>query len=249
MSLSVLHIVVAALMTFLGSTVLGSVGFGMGMTATPVMLLVLDPQTVVIVVNTVSLAVFGLIIFQDRAQLPVREMMPVSIAGLLGVPVGVLFLDAASASFLRVSITVVIIFLAISVAFKVRGPLPRSDLVGPPVGFIVGVLLTSLAIGGPLMALFLLTRDWSRDAVRTSLALYFLAVEGSGVVGYAVAGMFTLERIVLVLAVTVPVLMGFGLATVLVRRMNERIFRNAVVVVIIGTSVMVLAREVLRLGV
>ena len=234
-------------MLLLGSTVLSTVGFGIGMSTTPVLLLFLDPQTVVVTVNTVSLALFVLIMFQARTELRVRAMAPMSIAGLLGVPVGVFILGSAGAGVLRVSITAVIILLALAVTFNIRGPIPRSDLAGLAVGFVVGVLLTSLGIGGPLMALFLLTRNWPRQAVRSSLSLYFLVVEFSGVVGYGVAGMFTPERISLILVVAGPVLLGFALATVLVGRMNERVFRHAVVGVIIATSLMVLGREVVRL--
>ena len=246
-SLSILEIAVAVVMLFAGSTVLSTVGFGIGMTTTPVLLLLLEPQTVVVVVNTVSLALFVLIIRQTRGHVSARETAPLGVAGLLGVPVGVFILSEASASALRISITALIILLTLAVVFNLRGPIPRSNLVGPVVAFVVAVLLTSLGIGGPLMALFLLTRGWTPQAVRGSLALYFLAVEAAGVVGYGVAGLYTTERIALIAVVTLPVLLGFGLATILVRRMNERVFQHAVVVVILTTSLMVLTREILRL--
>ena len=246
-SLSLLQLSVAAATLFAGSTVLSTVGFGIGMTTTPVLLLVLDPRTVVVTVNTVSLALFVLILFQTRGSLPLREIAPGSVAGVLGVPVGVFFLSSASASLLRISITALIILLTIPVVLNVRRTVPQPALVGLAVGFVVGVMLTSLGIGGPLMALFLLARDRPRHAVRASLSFYFLLVELSGVIGYGVIGLFTPERIVLVLIVTVPVLLGFGVATVLVRMMNERVFRNAVVAVILTTSAMVLGREVIRL--
>ena len=246
-SLSALELAISALMMFAGSTVLSTVGFGIGMATTPVLLLVLEPQTVVVVVNTVSLSLFVLIIYQSRSYLRTKAMGPIIAAGLLGVPVGVFILSSASASALRISITGLIILLTAAVVFNVRGPIPRARAVGPAVGFLVAVPLTSLGIGGPLLALFLLNQDWPRHSVRASLALYFLAVEFTGVVGYGVAGLFTTERIGLILVVAVPVLLGFSLATVLVRRMNERVFQHAVVAVILTTSLMVLGREALRL--
>ena len=74
---------VAAAMMFAGSTVLSTVGFGIGVATAPVLLLVLDPQTVVITVNTASLVLFVLLILQTRAHLSVRDVMPMAIAGLL----------------------------------------------------------------------------------------------------------------------------------------------------------------------
>ncbi len=242
-SLSVLELAVAVVMLFAGSTVLSTVGFGIGMTTTPVLLLLLEPQTVVVVVNTVSLVLFVLIIRQTRGHVSARETTPLAVAGLLGVPVGVFILSEASPSALRISITALIILLTLAVVLNLRGPIPRPNLIGPVVAFVVAVLLTSLGIGGPLMALFLLTRGLTPQAVRGSLALYFLAVEAAGVVGYGVAGLFTTERIALILIAAVPAMMGFWLATRLLRGMNETVFRCAAIVVRIATSHMVLGRE------
>ena len=94
------------------------------------------------------------------------------------------------------------------------------------------------------MALYILGQGWSRNALRGSLAFYFVVVEASGVVGYGITGLLTTERVVLILITVIPVILGFWLATFLVRHMNEAVFRRAVVTVIITTSLMVLAREV-----
>ena len=238
---------IAALTMLVGSTVFSTVGFGIGMTTTPFLLLVLEPQTVVVMLNTVSIALFVLIIFQDRAHLRLREMITVSIFGLLGVPVGVLLLNSASASILRITITALIIALTVSLRFGLPTAMTRSRLAGALVGFIVSVLIVSLGLGGPIMVIFMLARGWQRQAIRVSMSFYFLLIQSVSVVGYGVAGLFTWERVVLILIVTAPVLLGFSLATLLLRRMNERRFRQGVVAVIMLTSVVVLGREVLRL--
>ena len=237
---------VAAVVMFVGSTVLSTVGFGIGMSTTPVLLLVLDPQTVVVMINTVSLGVFVLIVVQSREHLPVRDMVPLSALGLAGVPVGVVILDVVSPTVLRIAISTAIIVLALVVAFSGRRAMPNSTPVGLVLAFLAGVLITGTGIGGPLVAIYLITRGWSRHAVRVSLSLYFFVIEFFAVVGYGVAGLFTMERITLILIVAVPVLAGFGLATVLVRRMNEALFRRSVLALIVVTSLMVLGREALE---
>jgi len=170
-------------------------------------------------------------------------MVPISIAGLLGIPVGVFFLSSADVSLLRISTATLIILLTLLAAFNVRWAMPRWRAVGLVVGFAAGVMLTALGVGGALMVLAMLARDLPRQALRGSLALYFLVVEGVAVAGYGVAGLYTTERILLTLAVTVPVILGFGLATVIGRRMNERVFRKLVIATVIATSLVVLARE------
>jgi uncharacterized membrane protein YfcA len=217
------------------------------MTTTPVLLLTFDPQTVVVLVNTVSVAIFALIILQGREHLDLSRMAPMTVAGLLGVPVGVFILSSAGDTVLRISIVAVIIPVTVTVALNLCRSISKSIWLDIVVGFVVGVLLTSLGIGGPIMALFLLASDRSRHAIRTALATYFLIIELSGVVGYGVAGLFTAERLTLVLVVALPVLLGFGLGTVLVNRMDECFFRRTVVAVILTTSLMVLGREALSL--
>lgn len=245
--LTLAQLIFAAITIFVGSTVFSTVGFGIGVTTIPILLLALDPQTVVVVVNGVSLPMFGLVIYQTRHHINFRDMIPISVAGLLGIPVGVYFLSSANVSVLRISTAILIILLTLLAAFNVRWAMPRWKAVGLLVGFVAGMMLTALGVGGALMVLVVLARRLPRQAMRGSLALYFLAVEGVAVAGYGVAGLYTAERIQLTLAVVVPVILGFVLATYIGRRMNEQFFRKLVIATVIATSMVVLSREVFGL--
>ncbi|MGH2543226.1 MAG: sulfite exporter TauE/SafE family protein [Ardenticatenaceae bacterium] len=248
--LTLLQIVVTAAIMLVGSTVLSTVGFGIAVTTFPILLLVLDSQSAVVIVNTVSLLLFVSVLYQARQHLHIREMLPIAIAGLLGVPVGVFILNSVNESVLSISITAAILVLTVIVAVNPRAmgsQIPYSSLLGPPVGFVVGVMLAAIGIGGPIMVIYLIARQLQRDAVRVALSFYFLLIEGTAVIGYGVTGLFTTERAVLVMVAIVPVLAGFGLAVILLRRMNERVFRRAVIAVIISTSLLVLGRELLSL--
>ena len=238
----------SALTLFAGATVLSTVGFGIGMTTIPILLFILDPQTVIVVVNNVSLALFVLIVYQNREELPFRSVGPWALAGLAGAPIGVLVLKDFDAGLLKIAITTVTIILTLIVAFNVRARLPSGLLAGLVVAFLVSVTLNALGIGGPIMALYVLTQNWSRNAARGALSLYFLFVEAAGVIGYGVAGLLTVERIALILISVAPVILGFLLATYLVKRMNDLIFRRATVAAIIGMSGLVLAREIAAFG-
>ncbi len=250
-SISLLQIVVSVVAAFVGSTVFSIVGFGIGVTGIPILLLVLDPQTAVVMVNTVTIPLLVLVIFQTRRYIHIRRTVPIAIAGLLGMPIGVLFLSSADAGVLRISITVIIIALTLVLALNPnvvrlrRMPLPH--ITGPAIGFVVSIMLNSLGIGGPLIALFALTQNWHRHSIRGTLALYFLVVEGAGVVGFAFAGLFTMERAVLTGVIAAPVGLGFWLAVLLHRRINEAVFRRLAIVVIILTSLLVLGRELTQL--
>lgn len=238
---------IVAIIVFAGALVFCTVGFGIGVTSIPMLLLVVDEQTAVVLVNSVSLPMFGLVIWHTRREIPARRALPMSLAGLAGVPVGVMFLSAADTALLRIAIVALIIGLTLLAALDRRWALPQSRWAELGTGFAVSALLNAFGVGGALMALTLLSQQLGRQALRGSLSLYFLVVEGAGVIGYGFAGLLTAERLALIGAATLPVLLAFGAAALILRRMNEAVFRKAVIATIMATSGIVLVREVVSL--
>ena len=241
------QIVVTALALLFGSVVLGTVGFGIGLTASPILLFVHEPQTVVVILNTASVFLLTLVVFRSRRELPIRELGPIAIAGAFGVPVGVFMLTSLSDTVLRAGIAGLILLMAVAVARDIRLPQTASHVVGPAVGFVVGALVTGLAIGGPLVVLLLMGRGFPGTVVRESTAFYYLVIAVVAVIAYALTGLFTTERMAVILMVSPVMLLGFGVASLIVRRLNEERFRRGVLALIVVTSVAVLGTELLDL--
>ena len=245
-TLTLLQILAALLAILAGSTVLASLGFGIGMVATPILLLVLDPQTAVVVLNAVSVPITGLMVWQTRRNLRVRETLPIVLLGLAGALLGAYVLSTSGEQFLRLSIVVLIILLAGASALgpsALQGRVPYPKFVGAVTGLVVGVMLGSLAIGGPLLVLFVLSQGWNRLRIRAFLSLYLFVIMLSSTVGYIPLGLFTPGRIVLASLGMVPMLLGFWLGSRFAGRMNEVLFRRVAIGVIVASSLAVLARE------
>ncbi len=200
-----------------------------------------------VVAVSVGTGVFAIVFAQSRKSVPAKEMVPIGLAGLLGAILGVFVLNSASSSALRIGITLLVLVTATAVALNLGRALGRTRFLGPPLGFVAGALLSASGIGGPLLVVYLLNRRWPGQVMRASLSLYFLIVMGTGVVGYGVSGLYTTERLALILIVAVPVLLGFWLSGPLRRRLSERSLRVVVLAVIMTTSVMVLVRELGRI--
>ena len=111
------------------------------------------------------------------------------------------------------------------------------------VSFIVGGLLTSTGIGGPLMALVALSRGWTKDTIRGSLPLYYLFVEGIAVVGYSLTGRLDRGTLTLTIVGLVPVIVGFFLASSFAKKVPETTYRKLIVVVIIAAGLLVVFKE------
>ena len=192
-----LQIVVAAAGMLLASTVSSTLGFGIGLTAGPVLLLALEPQSSVVLINTAGLLPTSLVVYQTWGRLKLREVAPIAAAGVLGAPVGAYVLGAVDPVAMRIAITFLVLALAVVVTTGVGASAPRPRWLGPPLALVVSALITSSGVGGPIMALFLLDQDRHRDEFRGTLAAYFLFVMGVGSAGYAATGLLTAERLVL----------------------------------------------------
>ena len=242
-----IEIAVSALVLAVAGFTIGAIGFGFGLTTTPIMLLYLDPQTVVIVVNAVAVLAFGLVLIETRDHVPYRELTPTAIAGALGAPIGVYALSALDPSALRIGISVLVLAITALVVVKTEWRVPKPQFAGPVLGFCVAALVTGLAIGGPLLVLFFLGRGMERQGVRASMAFFFMVMYITALAGYFLQGLMTSDRLLLTVATAPAVAIGYWLAVRLTGRMNEKVFRQAVVVVIAVTSTLVLAREVISL--
>ena len=229
----------------LGAVVLGAIGFGLGMVAIPVLLLLLPPQDTVVIVNAMIVLTTGLTLLQTWRHLKLRQSWPFVVAGLPPVPLGVLLLDAANPTALRLTIIVLIMALAVMSLFQIRLPGARRRGAGPVCGFLTTLLVTTLGVGGPLGGLYCIEQDWPRDTIRSTMALYFLLAAGLAMALFAVVGLVPAATAQNIGLLGLATLAGSGVASLVARRMSRRVFRYAALAVTIGGSVSLLGRELL----
>ena len=105
------------------------------------------------------------------------------------------------------------------------------------ISFVVGTLLTSTGIGGPLMAVAGLSKNWTKNEIRGSLSLYYIFVEGAAVIGYLYTGSFEREVSLLVLVGLFPSICGFLIASYLVNKSTEEVYKKALLGVIILSGI------------
>ena len=244
MELGWLEAIVVVLAMLLASTVFSATGFGIGMISTPLMLLVYEPQTVIVVAGTAGLGIGLWIISKSWRGVPFREILPITIAALCGAPIAVFILKTADSSVLSIGIAVLIILFAIGSFVKVEREIPFSKQVGIAAGFIVGVLLPTSGVAGSLVMLFLMTRNWERQTVRAAMAFFLVSLMAFTVVLFALYGLYTPLRLTLIGIVAIPAVIGFLLGAMLIKRINERVFGNLVIGIIIVSSIIVVVKEV-----
>ncbi len=230
---------------FFGAIVLGTISFGLGTVAMPFLLLVLMPRDAVVIATAMIILTTGLTVVQTWRHLLLRETWPFLLAGLPPVPLGVFLLHEFNPTALRVIIAVVVLTVGVMSLFSVRLPGARRRWMAPVVGSATTLMVTTFAVGAPLVALYSIEQDWSRDTIRATLALYFLMAAALGMVLFAVTGLVNTGVVQNIGLLAVAVLAGSGVAAVIASRISLRIFRYVVVAVTVAGSVSLLVREAL----
>ncbi len=241
------ELVIALVAVFLGATIMGTVSFGFALVVAPVLLLFLAPQSVVVIANILIVILVVIVLFRERQHLSFRLVAGMDTGGLAAVPLGVLALRSADPALLRMAIGGVILVLGILVLFKVQIPWARHRWAGPIFGFLASLSITSLSIGGPLAAIYVMAQGWPPPVMRASLAVFFLSTYLLAFVLYFVVGLVDRDTLANAGLLVPGLLAGLVLASLIVNRINESVFRYAAIAVIIAGSLVLLGREVSRL--
>ena len=106
-------IIVVVLGSLIAATISSVLGFGIGLAAGPILLIVLDPTTTVILLNTIGTGIALLIVIQTKDRLNSKEMFQISAAGLIGMPVGLYLLGLYSVEAGRIVILGLVIVLSL----------------------------------------------------------------------------------------------------------------------------------------
>ncbi len=240
------ELVIGLAALLLGSFVFSAVGFGMALAMAPILLLILEPRQVVVLANSMIVLATVLILAQTWRHYRWRQSWLFVVAGLPPVALGVFLLNVAAPTVLRTAIVGLILVIAILSLFNVRLPGARTRGGAVGFGFTTTLLTTTLSIGGFLAGIYAIEQEWTREQMRATLAVYFLLAGALGLVLYAATGLIPREMAYTIGIGTPAVVVGAIAGGWLARRMSLRVFRYAVLFVIIGGCLALLAREALR---
>lgn len=207
--------------TFLAAAFRGVTGFGYALIAALGLLFLPSPAAGIpfILVSDLLLTCFLLL---DREQGAVdwavaRLMLAMGFAGALCGSLIAASLDDGT-SRLLVAVTV---FAAACVAL-VREPPHwlRHRTVGAGIAFVVGLLLAAFAVGGPLIAAWLLAGGRDRRTIKGTLAVFFGAVDALSLAGRAMVGAIDPGVVGLLATFIGPTLAGFAAGRLLSARLS-----------------------------
>lgn len=231
MGFSDLLIVIGA---FSGGFVSGLTGFGTGITALAFWLHAVPP------VVATPLVVICAIVAQVQTLPAIwhaiawRRVLPFIIGGLVGVPIGSVFLPLISVSAFKTAIGALLlvycsVMLFVRVDAKpVRAGWTADGLVGFGGGFLGGLA----GLSGPLPTIWSRFRGWSKDQQRGIFQAFNLTILTLAAVSQSIAGLMTMEVGTFALMALPATILGTWLGRRSYSRLGTTTFNRAVLVVL-----------------
>jgi uncharacterized protein len=205
---------------FVVTLIRSTLGFGEALVAVPLLALRLPLTIAAPLAVIVSVAMAAVIVAQDWRHVHLRSASGLIMAALPGIPLGILLLARGNEHAVKLILGVLIIaFSAYSLAERSTLHLRedhRGWLLG--CGFLSGVLGGAYGMNGPPLAVYGALRKWSPQHFRATLQGYFLVASLAGLLGFAVAGIWS-AAITRYFVISLPAIL---IATLLGRALNRR---------------------------
>lgn len=218
-------------------------GFGFALVAVPLMTVMTGPQTAVTVVTALGgILSLGASVHQ-RHHVERRTAGLVSVAGLVGMPLGLLALSVLSARSLSVLIGAVVLVLALLLARGMTISRGSGSIVTS--GLVSGALLTSTGMNGPPLVAAFHAMGLGRREFRATLQVTFCVQDALALAGFLAIGRLTPDNLLLAAAGLPAVVVGWWLGNRAFGRTAPERFRRIVLALLVASACTALAQAAL----
>lgn len=205
---TLLVIVIIFLSTFTRS----ALGFGDALIAMPLLVMVVGMKMATPLVALAASTIAIMILFGAWRKVDVKAAWRLVISSLVGIPIGLFFLNNAPESVVKAVLGFVLIGFGLYNLFAPKLPLLSNEKLSYVFGFIAGILGGAYNANGPPVVLYGALRRWTPEGFRATLQGYFLPTGLTILISHGLAGLWTptvLRHYIVVLPViVVGVLVG-----------------------------------------
>jgi uncharacterized membrane protein YfcA len=232
--MSVWTLVVVGVAVGAGIAMQSAIGFGAGLLASPILLLVLEPVQVVALLLLCGLLAGPLILAEpgQHGRVQGREAGGLLAAAAAGLPLGVVVLGLLGRHSMQLVVGVLV--LATLAAQRLR-PARTGPASGAVAGAAAGVLTTATSLNGPPLVLWLRGRGHSPAVFRATMTVAFLVLSVAGLAVLLAARDPHLSA-GLVVAALGGTLVGWVVGANVFRRMHPNHHRRAVTALLVATA-------------
>jgi uncharacterized membrane protein YfcA len=231
---------VATTVIAIGAVVQGTIGFGMGLFAAPILAL-MDHRLVPGPLIAAGM-VLTLLVARREWDSVRRPDLGWALGGrVFGIVLAVLILGIATPAGTDFLLGVLILCAVAMSASGVPIALRPRTLVGA--GAISGFFATTSSVGGPPMAL--LYQHESGARIRATLSAYFLIGGAMSLIGLAIGGHYRWPEVADSVVLVPGVLVGYALSRRSSGALRQHLVRRLILVISSGSALMLIARQLL----
>ncbi len=241
-------IFIFSLAWFLAGFVNGISGLGAAMVALPIVFPYIPPQLVVPSTTILIAILCAYMTWAYKQHLRIKAITPIVIAAIPGSILGgalLYYLPVAYIQFIAGTFMLLFVFWHIFIAIAGKSiKIYKENTIGASVdGFFMGLINTSISFGGVVVGIYALFVGWTKEEVfaNVSIAIVFGSTI-SGVV-HAANGLYSVELLKYVAIGGPAAIIGFLSASPLTKRINKKVFVNALLFVIAIAGTVCLSRS------
>jgi uncharacterized membrane protein YfcA len=226
--------------TFAGALVSGLTGFAFGLVVSSIWLFILTPLQTATLIIAFGLIVQGYSVWKLRHALDWRRLWPFVLGAALGAPVGVTVLTWANPAHVRAGVGAFLVLYSLYALFRPAiAPVEAGGAAADAgVGFLNGVLGGMTGLAGILVVIWCGLRGWSKDVQRAVFQPVAIMIFLMSALWIGAKGAITADAIALFLVGLPALFAGTWLGLKLFGRLNEAVFRNIVLVLLLASGVM-----------
>lgn len=183
--------VVVVSVLFFATFVRSTFGFGEALIAVPLLAFTVPIDIAVPVATLVSITIAAIVVVQDRRHIHFRSVAWLTLATVVGTPLGLMLLTNVAEGTLKAVLAFVIVGFSVYSLWSRRPTMLHDDRLAWLFGFGAGILGGAYSMNGPPLAIYGALRGWSPQHFRATLQGYFLPASVLVMIGYWLTGLWT----------------------------------------------------------
>ncbi|MFP3980127.1 MAG: sulfite exporter TauE/SafE family protein [Desulfobacterales bacterium] len=222
------EIVYLQIISFIGGFVHGLTGFGVMLVALPLMAMFIGIKTAVPLIVLFGMVINLILIYQLSRHFSPRKWLPIVMASLPGIPVGVYIHKSVSQRPLEILVGIVLIITTANTWLRFRPKQALGRFWATVAGFAAGCLAGSIGTSGPPVVIYTSLQPWTKSEIKATLVAFFM-LNGLGVLGFFLLnGFFTARTLQLFGWCAAPLVLGVFAGSLFYGRINDEHYRNAI---------------------
>ena len=152
----------------------GLTGFGSALIALPLLSLYLDIKVAIPLCILNSLVITTTMALQLKGHLEARKILPLCLAAIPGVTLGVTLLKNSASQPIQISLALLLMAYALYSLLSAPKPRALHPAWALPAGFLSGLIGAIFSAGGPPTIIYTTLNNWHKDQIKATLTGLFL---------------------------------------------------------------------------